>query len=1082
MARRSSRVAPDPPAEEEEEEASWKAALKSREAMLRKLGMKIAEDMQWNRVMHLEPAHGVVDKAIKGTDKGHQKKKAKEVEARKLKRFNCLLNLRVHFLCSTSIEKGAAEVLKTYEMETQDGVYLTALQKQLAKLLGVKKAKVLWVNEGGETIVLDSQRVFEQFADKSWNVLPWTLYAMDDSKKAQKAAKVTLHEAARALFDRYDGDANGIIERGELSRMLKEMDLSKLEVSEKLVDNFVMAEFEKLDKDGSDGICFSEFTEYVTNMTRWMRDELMVNANRKQVFSSIAAKSVATHMPPIELPPDGVVTTGALTLQVPRGALGPTDAKTHISMRTVCPHSVAYLSDSEKRKRGEFAFSPAVVIAAPAEGDGSDAALVQQAAANGWKFNRPLVLRMPHCFSPVPDEGMESLVMLGAPTGAKQWQVIDALSSADFSSPVTLDGDMLEVKLPFAGTFCAFSSPNVEDIAVARVHIFAAPEVPRDVPTSVRVHICPELPDVIEEMRLSERGEWGLTKEAGFSDKLYLYQGAKFEIKLGDETREVVWHGSRISTTLTLLTPTLRLSENDSAVSSAILITVLEGEGKRAAVPQVVAKRAGISQINHSVPFEARLKREVRPPPPVDLQTLERTQYDAVIQWYAPATKAGREPPKIIHYALELSVTGPSGTYYAFDELWAGDAEVLPEELLRVPPDDLTAGAEKSKGAKSRYMAEEKELTESSRNPKAEGASAEAATVADGVEDLTEAAETTAAAPAEEKPEAVVALQPYTLVVRNIPRELFGRLRIRCWSEGELRPSVYSAEAKLPRYVGKVEAKKSHAEVKLDQARDAYFASRPKASLNEWGGSSSKNAFRVAGGAPVPYLVPELPSTPELQNAGTVLANFYTEMGVVGGGSGQLLGLRIDHVLHAVAEGRVTARLDQPLVALCEVCYVDVLLPLLDTVVVLQNEWIFVDEKLSGMTKLISEIAGFHYDWLVPQLKSFLKALQEVYEMMRQCEDGALVALQLKDPEYARSLKKTLTDEGVDRICDTLWRLSTHLLKMLLVNSEVRGEAGDEIDASDLHPGDFETLALQALRVEGGLRQKRRVLSFLSRH
>ena len=50
------------------------------------------------------------------------------------------------------------------------------------------------------------------------------------------------------------------------------------------------------------------------------------------------------------------------------------------------------------------------------------------------------------------------------------------------------------------------------------------------------------------------------------------------------------------------------------------------------------------------------------------------------------------------------------------------------------------------------------------------------------------------------------------------------------------------------------------------------------------------------------------------------------------------------------------------------------------SVVVLQNEWIFVDEKLSGMTKLISEIAGFHYDWLVPQLKSFLKALQEVYE------------------------------------------------------------------------------------------------------
>jgi hypothetical protein len=40
-----------------------------------------------------------------------------------------------------------------------------------------------------------------------------------------------------------------------------------------------------------------------------------------------------------------------------------------------------------------------------------------------------------------------------------------------------------------------------------RLHIFALPKVPRDAPTTIRVHFCPELPNMIEEMHMAEDAE-----------------------------------------------------------------------------------------------------------------------------------------------------------------------------------------------------------------------------------------------------------------------------------------------------------------------------------------------------------------------------------------------------------------------------------------------------------------------------------------------------------------------------------------------------------------------------------------------
>ena len=53
--------------------------------------------------------------------------------------------------------------------------------------------------------------------------------------------------------------------------------------------------------------------------------------------------------------------------------------------------------------------------------------------------------------------------VVGAPHGADAWVQIDAMSTPDLSSPLSLNGAEMSVKLPFAGIFCAFSSPDVED-------------------------------------------------------------------------------------------------------------------------------------------------------------------------------------------------------------------------------------------------------------------------------------------------------------------------------------------------------------------------------------------------------------------------------------------------------------------------------------------------------------------------------------------------------------------------------------------------------------------------------------------
>ena len=193
-----------------------RSIVEVRDELLDRIQMKHpkGETAEWNRVVHREPAAEEARKVIRRTSVEERKRVDKEVSARKTKRFNSLLTLKVVWHAAPTAD-GDTQPERTFLMETQDSVYLPELTRLVQQRLGVTcKLRLLWLSKSGETIALDSQRVLERFADREWCSQPWVLHAHEDTKAATQALALT--DSAKALFDRYDVNNNGRIDRREL--------------------------------------------------------------------------------------------------------------------------------------------------------------------------------------------------------------------------------------------------------------------------------------------------------------------------------------------------------------------------------------------------------------------------------------------------------------------------------------------------------------------------------------------------------------------------------------------------------------------------------------------------------------------------------------------------------------------------------------------------------------------------------------------------------------------------------------------------------------------------------------------------
>ena len=128
----------------------------------------------------------------------------------------------------------------------------------------------------------------------------------------------------------------------------------------------------------------------------------------------------------------------------------------------------------------------------------------------------------------------------------------------------------------------------------------------------------------------------------GASHILYLYQGARFRLTYLDQEAELSWVGVGAQVEFTIPTPGAdgqMAAEDDPDDRELFLgvvgVDILEGVGGRASNVRAVAKRAGIPETGHEIPFALRLKNEVRPNRPV-LKLRERTPYDFTVTWRTP--------------------------------------------------------------------------------------------------------------------------------------------------------------------------------------------------------------------------------------------------------------------------------------------------------------------------------------------------------------------------------------------------------------------------------------------------------------
>ena len=1160
---------------------------------------------EWQREMHDEPSTVTVRKSLAAVGVRAKEERHARLRVRKLRRFNAMARLRL--VVHTAGEGGEASERQML-LEVEDSLYHNQLTKRLQDTLGFKP-RLLWLDESGEAHELSSQRDFAAWLDHNWCTLPWVLHACEAS--ASSIGRIELHERAKALFVHYDVSNDGRIDQSELRRMIKDLGaLDELRLSDELLDRFLRSEFHHIDVDRSGKLDLEEFTHYVANMACFRRDELI--ATNKQLVAQVAARAaVETRTPIAPLPPPttdaegrklSILETQRFGVRVEVLGQLPHVEGTQFAVATRALQRVIHLAEADHAPRGEFgtstpahaAFQPSASAATlpppsflsmflvpcpcslPLVGRPAFTPIVEVSAYDSAGrplpeealFSVPVTLEMPHAFC--PSEGLESVVMLAAPPNAKQWHRIQLdvaavaageedgggegageLFNGDAEakqSPVSLHGGVLRCSLPHPGIYCAFSSPEVEDICQVRMVILALSEVPRFMPTTIRVHLVPELPDHIAEMMALETAEWGSTAVVGESHLMSLCEGATLALRFQGQEDTIVWHGTRTSVEFTFVPPPPWPSAADkgsgrggkasSSPSSAahalrpttfeesLLVDVVHGTTRRAMRVESVARRAGLSAVDHEVPISLKVSATDRPAAPASFELAERwADGCAILTWRPPKLRPGESKSRqISRYALEVSAAGDKGTFGPFREIWVGTGLRYPG---RTALERSATGSGKSStssigsgknsrptasrgGKRTRTKMEIEseitdapepartgiiEVTDAGDDDKAGGESAatnmasQPAVLPSGAakryaatndDDDDDSNSISSGGRGSRGPDAKMAVEKtstdeasplaYALAM---PFNVTAKVRLRCWSLHSPIPSEFTAEV----YVKPVRSKRlSATEASAISKRQGYLLAngqqkRP-ADVQPWGYENGGARVRWDPGAlhNVLYDVPVPPSVPGMRAAGDAIAQFYTSLGVAGGGDGVCFGMRIDHVLHVAISTATMATLEQPLMCLLEVAYAHALLPLVDTVTVLRAEWQFAMEKVGG---IVSQLLSFaqSYDRCEAHCRVMLSIAFELFETFRLCNPGFMLALHLGDKHYGKAGLEELKGELEDRIVDELWRLSAELLRVQVhLTASADGGVDDISDLSHLDSmqAEHDAMRMQLISQLGG--------------
>lgn len=107
---------------------------------------------EWNRVMHEEPSKAAVHSAMAHVDAQRRRDALAQLHKRKMVKNNAYVTLK---LIVQSREGETIYLMQNVAVS----IYLNALLRRIHARTGLtSKLKLLWVDEGGETIALDNQK------------------------------------------------------------------------------------------------------------------------------------------------------------------------------------------------------------------------------------------------------------------------------------------------------------------------------------------------------------------------------------------------------------------------------------------------------------------------------------------------------------------------------------------------------------------------------------------------------------------------------------------------------------------------------------------------------------------------------------------------------------------------------------------------------------------------------------------------------------------------------------------------------------------------------------------------------------
>lgn len=147
-----------------------------------------------------------VRRAIEHENEHENSERRTELEARKMVMPNTQVTLR--------IEVHLGEDRELFLMDISCSVRWAVLEKAIRSQCSVPpKHLFFWLHPGGNVVALDNSQAFSQYVLTMWCTHPWIVHAHAGGSQLSSLAYASHVQTAKALFSRYDVNANGRVER-----------------------------------------------------------------------------------------------------------------------------------------------------------------------------------------------------------------------------------------------------------------------------------------------------------------------------------------------------------------------------------------------------------------------------------------------------------------------------------------------------------------------------------------------------------------------------------------------------------------------------------------------------------------------------------------------------------------------------------------------------------------------------------------------------------------------------------------------------------------------------------------------------